>query len=145
MSACQHTLTAAAQGKANRGPDLAIDLDKLRETESQSLLSHLVALRHRLFASLDVAEECGDGRMISQLAGQLHKNMELVGRLLGDLGVGSTTVNVMLLPAYIELRIGLVEALLPYPDARQAVAQALRRLEDKSAEQVRAESRGLAQ
>jgi hypothetical protein len=35
------------------GPDLAgIDLDKLRETESQSLLSHLIAIRHRCPARL---------------------------------------------------------------------------------------------
>src|SRR4051812_5422315 len=49
------------------GPDSDIDLDKLREAESQSLLANLVALRHRLFASLDVAEEAGDGNMISRL------------------------------------------------------------------------------
>jgi hypothetical protein len=43
------------------GPDLAIDLDRLRETESQSLLANLVTLRHRLFGALDVAEASGDG------------------------------------------------------------------------------------
>src|SRR5262249_34385720 len=41
------------------GPDLDIDLNKLKETESQSLLANLVAIRHRLFATLDTAEECG--------------------------------------------------------------------------------------
>jgi hypothetical protein len=128
------------------GPELSIDLDRLRETESQSLLANLVALRHRLFAGLDVAEEAGDGNMISRLAGQLHKNMELVGKLLGDLGVGSTTVNnVLILPAYIELRVGLVEALAPFPEARLAVAAVLRRLEDKAAKEVTLEARELAQ
>jgi len=39
-------------------------------TESQSWLASLIALRHRLFASLDSAEECGDGAMISKVAGQ---------------------------------------------------------------------------
>src|SRR5882672_2203205 len=43
------------------GPDLSIDLDKLRDTESQSLLANLVALRGRLFSILDIAEEAGDG------------------------------------------------------------------------------------
>src|SRR5665647_371044 len=43
------------------GPSIeGIDLDKLREVESQSLLMNLVNLRNRLFASLDVAEEAGD-------------------------------------------------------------------------------------
>ena len=36
------------------GPGLGeVDLDRLREKESQSLLANLVALRHRLFGSLD--------------------------------------------------------------------------------------------
>jgi hypothetical protein len=39
------------------GPDLDIDLDRLRETESQSLLANLVSIRHRLFSALDTAEE----------------------------------------------------------------------------------------
>ena len=123
------------------GPDVDIDLDRLRETESQSLLVNLVSLRQRLFASLDTAEECGDGNMLSRIAGQLHKNMELVGKLLGDLGVGSTTINnVLVMPAYVELRVALVEALGPYPEARTAVAQALHRLEDRAANQVRSET-----
>jgi len=48
------------------GPDTDIDLDRLRETESQSLLANLVGLRHRLFASLDVAEEAGDSAMVAK-------------------------------------------------------------------------------
>jgi hypothetical protein len=48
------------------GPDLeGIDLDTLKESESQSLLAHLISLRHRLFASLDVAEEFGDTNMVN--------------------------------------------------------------------------------
>ena len=93
------------------GPDLDIDLDKLRETESQSLLANLVALRQRLFSSLDVAEEAGDGNMLSRLAGQLHNNLEITGKLLGDLGTGSTTINnVLVMPAYVEMRVELVRA-----------------------------------
>lgn len=93
-----------------------------------------------------MAEENGDGNMISRIAGQLHKNMELVGKLLGDLGVGSTTINnVLIMPAYIELRVELVEALAPFPEARLAVAQVLHRLEDKAAKEVTAENRELAQ
>lgn len=127
------------------GPALAVDLDRLKETESQSLLANLVAVRHRLFGALDVAEENGDGNMISRLAGQLHKNMELVGKLLGDLGVGSTTVNnILVLPSYIELRVELVEALSPYPAAKIVVAQVLHRLEDKAAAAVAADTKELA-
>jgi hypothetical protein len=112
-------LSAALRAKLLAGPDSDIDLDRLRETESQSLLSNLVTLRHRLFASLDTAEEVGDGTMISRLAGQLHQNLEITGKLLGDLVVGSTTINnVLVMPQYVELRVALVKALAPYSEAK---------------------------
>lgn len=144
----RHHLPPQLRAKLIAGPDIdGVDLDRLRETESQSLLANLVSIRHRLFACLDTAEESGDGGMIAKLAGQLHKNLELVGKLLGTLGIGSTTVNnnVLIMPAYIELRIGLVEALAPFPEAKVAVAQVLHRLEDRAAQSVAAESRALAQ
>jgi hypothetical protein len=128
------------------GPDLSIDLDKLRETESQSLLANLIAIRRRLFASLDIAEEHGDGNMISRVAGQLHRNLELTGELVGDLGTGTTTINnVLVMPAYVEMRVELVKALQPYPDARQAVAAVLHTIEHKAADAIAADKRELAQ
>jgi hypothetical protein len=128
------------------GPDIEVDLDKLRETESQSLLANLVALRRRLFAALDLAEENGDGFMLTRVSSQLHVNLETTGKLLGDLGVGSTTTinNVLVLPAYIELRVGLVRALEGFPEARAAVAQVLHAIESKAAATIEAEGRRLA-
>jgi hypothetical protein len=85
------------------GPDTDIDLDHLKATESQSLLANLVAIRHRLFGALDMAEEHGDGFMLTRTTSQLHVNLELTGKLLGDLGMGHTTnVNVLVLPAYVD-------------------------------------------
>jgi transposase-like protein len=63
-------LTAQLRAKLIAGPDIEIDLARLRESESQSLLANLVALRHRLFASLDVAEECGDSNIVCRVTGQ---------------------------------------------------------------------------
>src|SRR5262249_18445908 len=120
------------------GPDLDIDLNKLKETESQSLLANLVAIRHRLFATLDTAEECGDGNMISRIVGQLHHNLEVTGKLLGDLNVGHTTNNILVLPEYVELRVALVNALQPYPEAARAVSAALHTIEHKAADEITA-------
>jgi transposase-like protein len=133
-------LTAQLRAKLIAGPDIEIDLDRLRESESQSLLANLVALRHRLFASLDVAEECGDSNMVCRVTGQIHQNLELTGKLLGDLGVGTTVNNVLVLPAYVEMRMELINALRPFPEAARAVAAALHRLEAKSAESIKNES-----
>jgi hypothetical protein len=121
------------------GPELDIDLDKLKETESQSLLAHLIAIRQRLFAALDTAEEFGDAHMITRTTSQLHANLALTGQLLGDLGIGNSTTinNVLVLPAYVEMRVALVQALAPFPEARQAAAAALHELESKAAETIK--------
>jgi hypothetical protein len=123
-----------------------LDLDKLKESESQSLLSNLIAIRRRLFAALDTAEEFMDGGMITRTTSQLHANLEITARLLGDLGTGSTNItNVLILPAYVEMRIALVNALEPYPEAKLAVAQALHTIESKAADAIAADKRELAQ
>jgi hypothetical protein len=128
------------------GPDLSIDLASLRSTESQSLLSNLIALRQRLFAALDVSEEYRDGNMLTRVSAQLHQNFEIVARLLGDLGTGSTSItNVLIQPQYVEMRVELVKALGPFPEARQAVAAVLHSIESKAADVVAADTRQFAQ
>jgi transposase-like protein len=127
------------------GPDIEIDLDKLRETESQSLLANLVALRHRLFAALDLAEENGDGFMLTRVSSQLHVNLETTGKLLGDLGIGSSSItNILVQPQYVTMRVEFMRALAPYPEARQAVAQVLHAIESKAAADIAVDGRKLA-
>src|SRR5262245_23765998 len=87
------------------GPDLNIDLDALRRTESQSLLGNLVALRHRLFGQLDRAEEEDNLYGFARVSAQLHENLEVTGRLLGDLNVGTTINNILIQPVYCEMRV----------------------------------------
>lgn len=134
-------LPAQLRAQLISGPDTEIDLDRLRETESQSLLANLVALRQRLLASVDVAEECGDGAMVARVAGALHKNLELTGRLLGDLATGPTSItNILVAPQYVAMRVQLVRALEAYPEARQAVAQVLHAAEDEAALAMKAQT-----
>jgi len=84
--------------------------------------------------------------MVARVANQLHRNLEITGTLLGDLATGSTTINnVVVLPAYIEMRVALVKALAPYPDARRAVASVLHRIESKAADAIKVNAeRGFA-
>jgi transposase-like protein len=127
-------MPAQLRAKLLAGPDLEVDLDRLRETESQSLLANLVALRRRLFAALDVAEEHGDGFMLTRVSGQLHTNLEVTGKLLGDLNVGHSHItNVLVMPAYVQLRVELVKALDAFPQAKQAVARVLHNIEAQAA------------
>lgn len=134
------------RAKLIAGPSLeGVDLDRVKADESQSLLLHLINLRNRLFASLDVAEEACDSFMVARIAAQLHHNLEVTGKLLGDLGIGGTTTitNILIQPQYVELRVELVRALAPFPEARAAVAAALHAIESKAADAMKAETREL--
>ena len=103
-------------------------------------------MRHRLFAALDTAEEYNDGGMLTRVASALHANLELTGKLLGDLGIGSTTINnVLILPQWVETRIALVRALEAFPEARIEVARVLHQIESKAADDISNTKRDLAQ
>ena len=108
-----------------------IDLEKLKETESEGLLQHLVAQRARLYQRADEAQSLGDLRAANQSEQALTNNLALTAKLLGELVSHSTvTTNTLIISAeYVELRSALVRALLPYPDARRAVSKVLRGIE----------------
>ena len=83
--------------------------------------------------------------MVTRVASALHTNLELTGKLLGDLGVGTTNVtNILIAPQYLEMRLALVQALAPFAEARVAVAQALHQIESKAADDITANKRDLA-
>jgi hypothetical protein len=109
--------------------DAEVDLDAIRIEESESLLNHLRAVRARLYRGLDNADEFGNLSDLAKMSGQIHKNIELTGKLVGDLRTGTVVNNLILSGEYHQLRTGLVLALKPYPKARLAVTQLLQSLE----------------
>ncbi len=126
-------LKAAMLAQALR-PD--VDLDKLRTTESEGLLATLAAQRARLLLWQDNAAAAEQFSVAAQLAAQIHTNLSLVGRYLGELSVHHTvtSVSVLISPQYLEHRSALLRSLQPYPEARRAVADALHRLETQAAQ-----------
>jgi hypothetical protein len=113
------------------GKTCEVDLDELRRTESEGLLGTAVALRARLYRQLDMAEEVGDLRAAASLDGRILDSLSFVAKLLGEISThNQTTVNQLVVsPQYLELRTALVQALQPFPQARRAVSEVLRRLE----------------
>jgi hypothetical protein len=114
-----------------RGRMTPQDLENLRVTESEGVLQHLVAVRGRMYALMDVAEQQGDYRSAATIGGQIVKNMEVTAKLLGDIRTGTVNVtnNVLLLPEFHALRTTIMQALRAHPEARAEVAAALRALE----------------
>jgi hypothetical protein len=108
------------------------DLEKLKTQESEGLLQSLAQQRARLLISQDAELESGNAQTVATLANAIHRNLELVGRYLGELQQHHvhTTISILVSAEYLELRNALLRALAPFPEARRCVAETLHRLED---------------
>jgi hypothetical protein len=117
-----------------------IDLEALQTSESEGLLAQLVTQRARLQTHSEMATELGDVRSAVACERAITTNLELVGKLLGQLvqrhEVRSTSLLVS--PDYLQLRSALVTALQPFPEAARAVAHALHLLESDAAKDITA-------
>jgi hypothetical protein len=113
----------------------AVDLDQLRSTEGEGLLANLSAQRARLLLWQDWAASAEQFAIAAAISAQIHRNLELVGKYLGEFAQHHvvSNVSVLLSPQYLELRAALLKALAPHPEAKKAVADALHRIESEAA------------
>ena len=95
-------------------------------SQADTLLAQLQTLTGETQAILREARTGAtkDPELALKAIARLEKQLELQARLLGELKDG-TTVNLLVLPAWQELRTTILLALVPYPEARAAVATAL--------------------
>lgn len=110
------------------------NLEELRQHESENLLARLVRQRLDLLKLIG-SMETNDPRGAVRGHATLLQNLELEGKLLGELGQHATTniqQNLIVAPEYLRLRQLLNEALRPFPAARQAVLAALRSVESST-------------
>jgi hypothetical protein len=123
-------LLAALQ---RHGKPTAVDLEKLKQEESEGLLQTVAAQRGRIWQALGVCEEMEDWNAVSRFHAQLNSNLNLTAKIVGEIETGNrTTINQLIVsPEYITLRSALVQALSPYPEARRAVSEVLRGLESE--------------
>jgi hypothetical protein len=70
------------------------------------------------------ARQSGEADLVLRAVDRVLKQLELQAKLLGDLDT-QPQVNIILSPKWIVLRGVIVEALIPWPDARIAVADAI--------------------
>lgn len=127
----------AALLTASRTPT-AIDLEQLRTTESEGLLSQLVAQRARLQQCAELALELADVRASVSAESGITANLALVGKLLGQLVTRHDVrhSSVLLSPDYVRLRQALILALRPHAAAARAVSEALHRIEMEAATEI---------
>ena len=92
--------------------------------QGDNLLAQVDDLRRQAQVIKDKAEKAGDLRTALQGIRELVRIVELLAKLRGELD-DRPQVNLLLAPQWVQTRTVLLNALAPYPDARQAAAQAL--------------------
>jgi len=101
---------------------------KAREVEEAAQADDLLdQVRHLQAHALDIlerAEKSGDLRTALAAISQARGNLELLGKLAGELDE-RPVVNVLVSAEWRELRAVIVGALEPHPGAREAVLRAL--------------------
>lgn len=120
------TSTGALQRHKDEHMPLALVKAKEAEeiAEADDLLGQVRALQGRALTILDKAEAAGDLRTALTAIREARGNLELLARLLGELQEGAT-VNVLVSPAWLEVRTVIVQALTDHPEAQRAVVGAL--------------------
>ena len=122
---CELSESALSRHKAERLP---AHLLKAREVEEVAQADDLLEqVRHLQAHPLDIlerAEKAGDLRTALAAISQARGNLELLGKLAGELDE-RPQVNVLVAPEWLELRAVIVGALEPHPAAHTAVLRAL--------------------
>ena len=100
--------------------------------QADDLLDQVRDLQRRALGILDKAEAADELRTALAAIAQAGGNLELLGKLAGELQQeGATNIQIALSahPDYARLRAAVVGALSEHPEARWAVAAALRGIE----------------
>jgi hypothetical protein len=107
---------------------LPAHLLKAREVEeaarADELLDQVRYLQRHALGILERAEKAGDLRTALAAISQARGNLELLGKLAGELDE-RPIVNLNVSPEWLELRAVIVGALEPHPEAHRAVLRAL--------------------
>lgn len=98
---------------------------------ADNLLDQVKVLQLRALNILSKAEEAEDWRAATSAIREARSCLELLGKLAGELKDGQT-VNIVISPEWIGLRAAILEALVPYPDARYSVSKAMEKLSNGS-------------
>ncbi len=123
------TKSAVARHKADHLPAAMAKAHGAAEVaDADELIRQAGLLRSKAISLLMKAEQSGDLRTALAGVREARGCIELLARLLGELKEGPT-LNVVVSPAWVELRAVVVAALTEFPDARAVVAERLAALE----------------
>lgn len=122
------TEQALRRHKAQHLPAALVKAQAVQEVaQADDLLVQVRRLQGVTLSILRQAYDAQDLRTALQAVGQARQNLELVGRIVGELEAERVQVAVLVQsPDWLRLRGAILTALDPYPDARLAVVEALK-------------------
>ena len=121
--------SAVYRHKTEHLPTHLLKARKVEEVaQADDLLNQVRSLQTHVLDILERAEQAGDLRTALAAISQARGNLELLGKLAGELDE-RPVVQLNISPEWLELRAVIVGALEPHPAAHRAV---LRALESKS-------------
>jgi len=127
----QHRLAKSAVAR-HKDDHLPAALAKAKEAQTvadaDDLLRQAGALRTKAMSLLLKAETAGDFRTALAGVREARGCLELLAKLLGELR-DEATINITITAAWVEVRAAVMAALVPYPEARAAVAERLAAVE----------------
>jgi hypothetical protein len=122
------TSTGALQRHKNE--HLPVKLVKAQEAaevaQADNLLDQLKELQAKAWELLSKAEKAGDLRTALAGVREAKGCLELLAKLQGELAQEGA-INITLAPEWIELRALILQAVDPFPEARQNILEAIRR------------------
>jgi len=102
-------------------------VEKAGEEATKAALDVVAQLKAINGASLQILSEsrkANDPETSLKAVDRILRQLELQAKLLGQID-DRPTINVLVLPEWLSVRERIITALLPFPDARLAVAEAL--------------------
>jgi hypothetical protein len=122
--------SAVRRHKSNHLPAKLVMAQQAEEVaQADDLLDQVRDLHARTLAILEAAEGSSQHRTALSAIREARSNLELLAKLLGELDE-RPTVNILISPT---AQTAIITALGPYPEARLAVADALKELEEGAA------------
>jgi hypothetical protein len=134
-------LSAEQKDRLRFGDAPAHKLKGMVAEEGISVLRDLNFTRKSLIDALTVAP-AQDANARAVLAGRMHENARIRGSITGELArsplVTQNTLNVFIdSPEFVTFQAALMDALAPYPAAREAVVAQFERLEAEETAELR--------
>lgn len=118
-------LKSETDSQAKRIAEHAVAVEARQERHAIDTVQQLRAINAACLEVLREARTSGKSMMLLQAVDRIARQIELQAKLLGQIQDGAT-VNVAVLPEWHGIRQVVLQALGPYPDARLAVAEALK-------------------